>query len=123
MYLQKGICKVRPQLGLISALNISDFNLGDRKHYVMLAPHCYLTKMNGKKPKIVPQPWMKEITGSMILNVMNINHFDRHQEVNTCIKILLSCYHGGYLWLDRCITMDLVLIHLITKISVQGPDP
>jgi hypothetical protein len=40
-----------------------------------------------------------------------------------CIKILLSCYHGGYLWLDRCMTVDLTLIHMITGLSMQGPDP
>jgi hypothetical protein len=83
----------------------------------------HMTKMTGKKPKIVPQPWIKEIVRSMILNVMKIPHLDRHQEVNTCVKLLLSCYHGGYLWLDRCITVDLTLIHLITGLSMQGPDP
>jgi hypothetical protein len=40
-----------------------------------------------------------------------------------CVKLLLSCYHGGYLWLDRCITVDLTLIHRITRLSMQGPDP
>jgi hypothetical protein len=60
-YLPKGIRAVRPQLGLIPDLKISDFNLGDRKNYAMLAPHRYLMKMTGKKPKIVPQPWIKEI--------------------------------------------------------------
>jgi hypothetical protein len=106
-YLPKGIRTVEPQLVLIPALKISDFNLGDRKNYVMLTPHRYLTKTTGKKPKIGPQPWIKEIVRSMILNVMKIPHFGIHQEVNVCVKILLSCYHGGYLWLDRCITMDL----------------
>jgi hypothetical protein len=80
-------------------------------------------KMIGKKPKIVSQPWIKEITRSMILNVMKIPHFGRHQEVNSCIKLLLSCYHGRYLWLDRCVTMDPALIHLVTGLSMQGPDP
>jgi hypothetical protein len=105
-YLPKGIHVVGPQLGLIPALKISDFNLGDRKNYAMLAPHRYLTKTTGKKPKIVPQSWIKEIARSTILNVMKIPHFDRHQEVNACVKLLLSCYHGGYLWLDRRITVD-----------------
>jgi hypothetical protein len=71
-------------------------------------------KTTGKKQHIVSHPWIKELTQSMILNVMKIPHFGRHQEVNTCVKILLSCYHGGYLWLDRCMTVDLALIHLIT---------
>jgi hypothetical protein len=36
---------------------------------------------------------------------------------------LLSCYHGGYLWLNRRITVDPTLIHRITGLSMQGPDP
>jgi hypothetical protein len=121
-YLLKGILIVGPQLGMILALKISDFNLDDRKNYAMLTPHHYLMKTTGKKPKIVPQPWIKEIAWSTILNIMKIPHFDRHQEVNACAKILLSCFHGGYLWLDRRITVDLMLIHLIIGLSMQGPD-
>jgi hypothetical protein len=34
------------------------------------------------------------------------------------IKILLSCYHGVYMWLDRRVTVDLELIHLITGLSM-----
>jgi hypothetical protein len=75
VYLPKGIRTVGPQLGLIPALNINSFNLGDRNNYAMLAPHRSLRKMTQKKPKIVPQPWIKEITCSRILNVMNIIHF------------------------------------------------
>jgi hypothetical protein len=110
-------------LGQIPSLKNNDFNLGDRKNYAMLAPHRYLMKMTGKKARIVSQPWIKELAQSMILNVMKIPHFGRHQEVNACVKLLLSCYHGGYLWLDRHITVDPTLIHLITGLSMQGPDP
>jgi hypothetical protein len=122
-YIPKGIHIVGPQLGHIPALKNNDFNLGDRKNYAMLAPHRYLMKMTGKKPCIVSQPWIKELAQSTILNVMKIPHFGRHQEVNACVKLLLSCYHGGYLWLNRHITVDPTLIHLITGLSMQGPDP
>jgi hypothetical protein len=122
-YLPKGIQAVRPQLERIPTLNISDYNLGDRKSYGMLAPHKYLTKTKGKKSKIIPQPWTMDIARSTVLNVMKIPHFGRHQEVNACIKLLLSCFHGGYLWLDRRITVDPALIHRITGLSMQGPDP
>jgi hypothetical protein len=43
--------------------------------------------------------------------------------MNACVKLLLSCYHGGYLWLNRCITVDLTLINWITELCMQGPDP
>jgi hypothetical protein len=122
-YLSKGIRAVGPQLGKIMMLNINDFNLGDHKNHGMLTPHKYFTKTKGKKSKIIPHLWTMDIARSTILNVMKIPHFGRHQEVNACIKLLLSCFHGGYLWLDRCITVDPALIHRITGLSMQGPDP
>jgi hypothetical protein len=93
-YIPKGIRVVGSQLGQISLLKNNEFNLGDRKDW-----------------------------HSPLLNVMNIPHFGRHQEVNTCVKLLLSCYHGGYQWLDWRITVDLALIHQITGLSMKGPDP
>jgi hypothetical protein len=117
-YLSKGIRAVGPQLGLILALKISDFNLGDRNNYGMLVPYRYLTKMTGKNPKIVSQLWIKEIARTTILNIMKTPHFGRHHEVNACVKLLLSCFHGRYLWLDRSIIVDPTLIHLITGLRM-----
>jgi len=54
---------------------------------------------------------------------MDIQHFVHHQEVNACVKILLSFYHGGYFCLEKWITVDPTLIHQITGFSVKGPDP
>jgi hypothetical protein len=123
MYILKGICVVGSQLGHIPYLKNSDFNIIDRKNYAMHAPHRYLMKTTGKKPHIVSHPWIKEIAQSTILNMMKIPHFGRHQEVKACVKLLMSCYHGGYLWLDRQITVDPTLIHLIIGLSMQGPKP
>jgi hypothetical protein len=58
-----------------------------------------------------------------MMNVMKTPHFGHHQEVNACVKLLLSCYHGGYLWLDQRITVDPMLIHHIKSLSMKGPDP
>jgi hypothetical protein len=54
---------------------------------------------------------------------MKIPHFRSHQEVNACVKLLISCYHGIYLWRDRGITVDPMLIHRIAGLSMQGLDP
>jgi len=123
VYIPKGICIVGPQLGHIPALKNNEFNLRDRKNYMMIVPYWYLMNMTGKNLRIVSQLWIKDITQSMILNVMNIPHFGRHQEVNACVKLLLSYYHGGYMWLDKSITMDSALIHLIIRLNMQGLDP
>jgi hypothetical protein len=123
VYIPKGIRIVGSQLGQILLLKNNDFNLGDWKNYAMLAPHHYLTKTTRKKPCLVSQPWIKGLAQSTVLNVMKIPHFGHHQKVNACVKLLMSCYHGGYLWLDRRITVDPVLIHRITGLSVKGPEP
>jgi hypothetical protein len=122
-YLSKRIRIVRADQEKIAALKFSDFNLGDRKVYNMLSPHKYLTRTKGKNSKIVPQSWTMNLAQSTLLNVMKIPHFGRHQEVNACIKLLLSCYHGRYLWLNHRITVDPTLINQITGLSMQGPDP
>jgi hypothetical protein len=122
MYIPKGIRIVGSQLGQIPLLKNNDFNLGDIKKYSMLGPHRYLTKTTGKKPHLVSQPWIKEIVQYTMLNVMKIPHFGHHQEVNACIKLLLSCYHGKYPWLDRWIIVDLTLVHLIIGLIMKGPE-
>jgi hypothetical protein len=53
---------------------------------------------------------------------MKIPHFDRHQEVNAFVKLLLASYHGGYLWLNHHIKVDPALINRITELSMQGSD-
>jgi hypothetical protein len=44
-------------------------------------------------------------------------------EVNACVKFLLYCVHGGYMWLDRPISIDTDLIARITGLPTQGEDP
>jgi hypothetical protein len=122
-YLPKGIHTVRAQQNKITTLKFNEFNLGDQKNYNMLTPYKYLTKTKGKNSKIIPQPCTMNLAQSTLTNVMKIPHFGRHQEVNTYVKLLLSCYHGGYLWIDHHITVDPTLIHRITGLSMQGPDP
>jgi hypothetical protein len=93
------------------------------KNYAMLVPHHYLKKSTGNKPHLISQPWIKGLVPSTMLNVMNILHFGHHQEVNACVKLLLSFYHDRYLWLYRRIIVDLMLIHRIIGLSLKGPDP
>jgi hypothetical protein len=122
-YLSKEVRPVRTDQDKLTMLKFSDFNLGDRKVYSMLSPHKYMTIKKGKNSKVITQSWTQNLAQSTLLNVMKITHFRRHQEVNACVKLLLSSYHGRYLWLNRCITVDPTLINQITGLSMQGPDP
>jgi hypothetical protein len=60
-YIPKGLRVVGSQLGQISSMKNNDFNLGDRNNYAILAPHRYLKKTIGKKPRLVSQSWIKEL--------------------------------------------------------------
>jgi hypothetical protein len=122
-YLPKGVHVVRANQDKLVVLKFNDFNLDDRKVYSMLSPQKYLTKTKGNNSKIIPRSWTQNLSQSTLLNVMNIPHFGRHQEVNGCIKLLLYCYHGRYLWLNRCITVGLTLINWIIGFIMQGLDP
>ena len=39
------------------------------------------------------------------------------------VRVLLSCVHGGYLWLGKRIDLNIDLIHCITGLSKSGKDP
>jgi hypothetical protein len=82
-----------------------------------LAPHHYLElridpTMNQSIP--VPKVWERGLERAGILNLFDIPHFGQRNEVNACVKFLLTCVHGGYLWLDRPISIDTDLIARIT---------
>jgi hypothetical protein len=45
------------------------------------------------------------------MNLLEIPHFSRGKDVNACIKQLLACaVHGGFLWMDRPVPIDVDLI-------------
>ena len=54
---------------------------------------------------------------------MHMPHFGHTTEVNTCVKQLLVCFHGGCLWLKRNILVDVELITSITGLPLAGVDP
>ena len=50
-------------------------------------------------------------------------HFGWINEANACVKQLLACFHGGYLWLDEPVAFTVELISEIMGIPKHGPDP
>ena len=56
------------------------------------------------------------------MNLLKIPHFGRSLELNAMVKIMLSCVHEGYLWLDRKIDLNVNVIHRITSLSKAGND-
>ena len=72
---------------------------------------------------LAPQEWIKNITPSGFLNVMRIPHFDRSPKLDVIVKVLLSCMHDGFFWLDKKIDLNVDVIQRITVLSKVGTDP
>ena len=60
---------------------------------------------------------------SGLLNLLRLPHFGRSAKVNAVVDILLSCLHGGYLWLGNKVNLNIDLIHRITRLSKTGQHP
>jgi hypothetical protein len=54
---------------------------------------------------------------------LEIPHFGRGKEVKNCIKKLIAALHGGFLWMEQPISIDLEMIALITRLSSMGENP
>ena len=72
---------------------------------------------------LAPQEWIERITSYGLLNLLRIPHFSQSPELNAVVKVLLSCVHDGYFWLDRKIDLNVDVIHRITGLSKVGADP
>ena len=60
---------------------------------------------------------------SGLLNLLRIPHFGCGVEVNGMVRIVLSCVHGGYLWLGHKVDLNIDLIHHIIGLSKTGQVP
>lgn len=113
-------------LGHIPNLQYQDYNLQDTEKF----PKFQVDKYLCKKPDlitlietIVPRDQIEKLAPSGLLNLLKISHFGRSPKLNAVVKILLSCVHEGYLWLDRKIDLNLDVIHKITGLSKASSDP
>jgi hypothetical protein len=82
-----------------------------------LVPSKFLMKSISSETHMIviePQVWARGLQKVGLLNLFDIPHFGRSQEINACVKMLLSCVHRGYMWLDRPISIDIDLIVCIT---------
>ena len=68
------------------------------------------------------QEWIEKLAPSGLLNLLRIPHFGRSPKLNAVVKVLLSCVHEGYLWLDRKIKLNVDVIHRIYGLSKVGRD-
>ena len=76
-----------------------------------------------KVEALTSQAWIASLQPSGLLNLLQIPHFERSNEITAVVKVLLSYMHGGHLWLDCWVNLTIYLIHRITGLSKNGADP
>lgn len=113
-------------LGQIPNLKYQDCNLLDLKNFSQFQVDRYMCRRIDQVTKdevLAPQEWIKKLTPSRLLNLLCISHFVCSPKLNAIVKLLLSCVHDGYLWLDRKIDVNVDVIHRITGLSKVGANP
>jgi hypothetical protein len=69
-----------------------------------------------------PVQWAAGLAKNEILGLLDISHFERGQYANNCVKQLMEFTHGGYLWLEQLISIDVDLIAYRTGLPSRGED-
>jgi hypothetical protein len=75
------------------------------------------------RPVLEPAQWIKGLYNSGIMNLLDIPHFGRGKNVGLCIKQLVARVHGGILWMDRLVQIDMALITKIKGFPTVGAQP
>jgi len=76
-----------------------------------------------RDPVLEPKEWIVGLYNIGIMNPLEIPHFGRGKDVNSCVKKLLELIHGGILWMDRHVPIDVDLIAEITRLPTDGEKP
>lgn len=84
---------------------------------------CKRVNLVIKDEVLAPQEWIENLTPSGLLNLLCIPHFGHSPELNAIVKVLLSCLHDGYLWLDCKIELNMGAIYCIIGLRKVGVDP
>jgi len=64
-----------------------------------------------------PKQWVASLVNINILNLFELPHFVMGKDVNNCVKNLLAVLHGGILWMDAIVSIDVKLISFIAGLA------
>jgi hypothetical protein len=119
--------QVKPDfLGHIENLKYLDHDVANTDKFPEFTKRVYLQTMGvNSVGELIKQPlqWETRLEKTRILGLLNLPHFGRGQYASVCVKKLLLVTHGGYIWLDKIISIDVELIAHITEFPTRGMDP
>jgi hypothetical protein len=113
-------------LGCVDKLKYSDHDVTDRDKFPEFAPQVYMERKGTSSsgvPILEPKQWIAGLYNTGIMNLLEIPSFWGGKDVNNCVKQLLALVHGGILWMDRPVSIDVDLIAEITGFPTDGENP
>jgi hypothetical protein len=75
--------------------------------------------------QLIDQPlrWEIGLEKTWILGLLDLPHFGRGEYARGWVKQLLEVTHGGDIWLDKLVLIDVEIIANITGFPSRGMDP
>jgi hypothetical protein len=113
-------------VGGVEGLKYSYHDVSDAIKFLYLEAQSYL-ESRGECPSGVPllehAQWILGLYNTDIMNLIDIPHFGRGKHINRCVKQLLARVHGGILWMDRPVPINVDLIATITGLPTDREKP
>jgi hypothetical protein len=122
----EGVQATAGLLGCIDKLRYADHDVSDTGKFPEFMQQVYMEILGTGPlgdPVLQPKQWIAGLFNTGIMNFLEIPHFGRGKYVNNCIKKLLAVLHGGFLWMDRSVSIDVELISFITGLPSDGEKP
>jgi hypothetical protein len=113
-------------VGGVNTMKYSDHDVADAIKFPYLAQQNYMEcKGEGPSgaPLLEPAQWILGLYNTGIMNLLDIPHFGCGKHINGCVKQLLARVHGGILWMDRPVPINVDLIAAITGLPTDGEKP
>jgi hypothetical protein len=123
-YLPDTIINVDDMLGKVSKLKYSDQDVCDVTKFLDLAEDSYLLNTGEIGPlvkhRMEPAQWIMRLYNLGIMNLLDILHFGHGKNVGLYIKQLVTRVHGGILWMDKPVQLDVALISKIIGLTTSS---
>jgi hypothetical protein len=122
----EGVKVDEDMVGGIETIKYFDHDVVDTVKFSYLVQHNYMeSRREGPlgMPLLESVQWILGLYNTGIMNLLDIPHFGHGKHINGCLKQLLERVHGGILWMDRPVPINLDLIVAISGLPTDGEKP
>jgi hypothetical protein len=113
-------------LGHVEKLHYSDHDVTEIDKFLEFSKKVYLENVGivpFGEPINQPSLWASRMDKTRILGLLDIPHFGRGRDAKKYFNKLMVITHGGYLWLEQVISIDMDLTAYITRLPTWGETP